>query len=408
MAIYILGGWQSDFAKRWSGANPYFDLLAAATEGALQVAQVNAGHIGVIHVGNLAGELFCGQAHLGGIMASVDPDFAGLPTARHEAACASGSVAVLAAMSDLEAGRYDVALVIGAEVLRNVPGAQAGQLLACAAWVGHEAVGEEFPWPHLFGKVADAYLERWGLHHSHLSRIAEINMHNAKRNPNAQTRDWNLPVESFAEDDDRNPPVAGMLRKQDCGRITDGCAAIVLASERFAQQHGRRTSRQLNSIPSIQGWGHTTSPILLENKLAASVSDGGYLFPYLRAAIRGAMDRAAVEDVYGLDAIEVHDCFTISEYVVLDHFAFAPPGRCWEAIEDGVIADTGKVPVNPSGGLLGLGHPVGATGIRMLLDAAKQVANEAGDYQVPGAQRVATLNLGGAFTTAVSFVVGRG
>src|SRR5262245_65841803 len=118
--VYVLGGWQTDFAQR--GAD-LFALLQAATIGTLEETDLDAEAIEVAHIGNFAGELTCFQGQLGGLLVTVDPAFAGLPTGRHEAACASGSLAVLGAMADIESGRYDVALVIGAEMLRNVGGA---------------------------------------------------------------------------------------------------------------------------------------------------------------------------------------------------------------------------------------------------------------------------------------------
>jgi acetyl-CoA C-acetyltransferase len=107
-----------------------------------------------------------------------------------------------------------------------------------------------------------------------------------------------------------------------------------------------------------------------------------------------------------IDSIETHDCFTTSEYMAIDHFGLTAPGESWKAIEAGDIALGGKTPINPSGGLIGAGHPVGATGVRQVLDSVKQVKGEAGDYQVEGAKTVQTLNIGGSGTTSVSFVVG--
>jgi acetyl-CoA C-acetyltransferase len=107
-----------------------------------------------------------------------------------------------------------------------------------------------------------------------------------------------------------------------------------------------------------------------------------------------------------LDAIECHDCFTTTHYMAIDHFGITAPGESWKAIEDGTVFADGLLPVNPSGGLIGCGHPVGASGVRMLLDVAKQVRSGAGDYQVDDARTAATLNIGGSATTTVSFVVG--
>ena len=407
---FILGGHQTDFAKAWrddDGApgSGLFSMLDAAVSGALEAAGVRPEEVQVVHVGNLAAELFCGQAQLGGFVASLHPAFAGLPTSRHEAACASGSVAALSASAELEAGRYDVALVVGVEAMRGVPAQQAAAHLGSAAWAGREATEATFPWPAMFSDIADEYADRFGLDYPHLGRIAEINLTNAKRNPNAQTRSWSFGPSSFTEDDEVNPVVEGRLRKQDCGRITDGAAAVVLGSSRFVAGWAQRSGRSVEEVPRIKGWGHRTAPMLLADKLGSS-RGGDYVFPHLRGAITDAYARAGVGGAGDLDVVETHDCFTITEYAAIDHLGITSPGESWKAIEEGIVDFDGPLPVNPSGGLIGLGHPVGATGVRMLLDAAKQVSGAAGEYQVDGAKTAATLNIGGSFTTAATFVVG--
>ena len=405
--VFVLGGAQTDFARNWTATGgDLFDLLSDAVLGALDNTGVAATEIDVAHVGNLAAELFCGQAQLGGFIATIDPGFAELPTSRHEAACASGSVATLAAMADLECGRYDCALVAGVELMRNVDGQTAAEHLGSAAWVGREATDATFPWPYLFSEIADVYADRYGLEYPHLARIAEVNFANAKRNPNAQSRDWHFGDNSFSEDDDLNPVIEGRLRKQDCGRITDGAAAVVLASQSFAEEYTSRRGMTLDDLAVIEGWGHRTAPMLLSDKLQRS-GTSPYVFPHVRRAITEAYERAGISGPDDLDAIETHDCFTITEYAAIDHFGITDPGESWKAIEEGAIEPNGRIPVNPSGGLIGLGHPVGATGVRMLLDATKQVTGTAGDYQVDGADTVATLNIGGSCTTVVSFIVGR-
>jgi acetyl-CoA C-acetyltransferase len=132
-----------------------------------------------------------------------------------------------------------------------------------------------------------------------------------------------------------------------------------------------------------------------------------YVMPHVRAAVQEAFGRAAV-GLDGIDGFEVHDCFTPSEYLAIDHIGLTGPGESWKAIENGDIEIGGRMPINPSGGLIGGGHPVGATGIRMMLDAAKQVSGLAGDYQIDGARRFGTLNIGGSTATTVSFVIGSG
>ncbi|MCS6947480.1 MAG: acetyl-CoA acetyltransferase, partial [Steroidobacteraceae bacterium] len=363
--------------------------------------------VDVAHIGNFAAELFCGQGHLGGLFAQAHPAFAALPASRHEAACASGSVAVLAASADLESGRYRCAAVLGIEQMRNVPGEQAAQLIGGPAmWAGHECRDVRFPWPHLFSRLGDVYEERYGLDRRHLVRIAEINFGNAKRNPNAQTRAWRLDERHFAEDDERNPVIEGRIRKHDCGQITDGAALVVLAGPDYAREYAHRHGRSLEELPRILGFGHRTAPITFDAKIAASRAQP-YVMPHIRAAVLDAYRRAELSGPDDLDGFEVHDCFTTTEYLAIDHLGLTPPGQSWRAIESGRIDAQGKTPINPSGGLIGLGHPVGATGVRMVLDAYRQVTGTAGDYQVEGARRFGTLNIGGSGTTVVSFVIGR-
>ena len=121
-----------------------------------------------------------------------------------------------------------------------------------------------------------------------------------------------------------------------------------------------------------------------------------------------ALDRAGMESITVVDGLETHDCFTVTEYMAIDHSGLTAPGESWKAIEEGRISLDGDFPINPSGGLIGLGHPVGATGVRMALDCAKQVSGKAGDYQIKGAENLITFNMGGSTTTCASLVVGVG
>ncbi|MFK8023702.1 MAG: acetyl-CoA acetyltransferase [Ilumatobacter sp.] len=403
--VYILGGAQSDFARNWTrDEHTMFDLFASTVTDALIDAQIDPRDIEVGHVGNFVAVLFTGQGMLGGWFGHVHPDLAGMPASRHEGACASGSLATLAAMSDLQSGRYGIACVAGIEMMRNVRGREAGRHLGAAVWVGEEATDTDLIWPRMFSELAVEYDRRYGLDHEHLMGIAEVNFANAKRNPNAQTRDWEFTPESFSPNDDANPVVDGWMRRQDCSQITDGSAVVILASAERAAQYAADRGIDLGSLPKIDGWGHTTAPMLLETKLADSADDR-YVFPWVRKAITDAYSRAGISGPEQLDAIETHDCFTINEYMAIDHFGITEPGEAWKAIEDGRIAPDGDIPINVGGGLMGIGHPVGATGVRMLLDASKQVTDRAGDAQVGGAKRVATYNVGGSATTNCSFVV---
>jgi acetyl-CoA C-acetyltransferase len=395
--VWILGGYQSDFARNLSKENLDFaDLTREIIEATLASAKVDAGDIGVVHVANAFGEMFAEQGHLGAMPATVCDGLWDTPASRHEAACASGSVAVLAAMADLRSGNYDTALVLGVELEKTVPGDTAARHLGAAAWTGHEGADAKFLWPSMFAKVADEYDRRYGLDDSHLRAIGQLNFANARRNPNAQTRTWSVP--DPIADDDSNPLIEGRLRRFDCSQMTDGGAGVVVVTDRYLRDHpGARP------IARIAGWGHRTVGLGLQQKLERAADDP-YVLPHVRAAMLDALRRArsTLDDLHG---IEVHDCFTPSEYLAIDHIGLTGPGESWKAIENGEIEIGGRLPVNPSGGLIGGGHPVGASGVRMLVDAAKQVSGAAGDYQVDGAKTFGTLNFGGSTATTVSFVV---
>ncbi|BDX30405.1 acetyl-CoA acetyltransferase [Mycobacterium antarcticum] len=396
--VWILGGHQSDFARNLTREGVDFaGLTAEVVTGTLQAARIDAADIGVVHVGNAFGELFAGQGHLGAMPATVVDGLWDTPSSRHEAACASGSIAVLAAIADLRSGAYDTALVVGVELEKTVPGDIAAQHLGAAAWIGHEGRDATFMWPYMFSEVADEYDRRYGLDESHLRAIATVNLSNARRNPNAQTREWAVPA-PLTDDDVQNPIVEGRIRRFDCSQMTDGGAGVVLVTDDYLRDHP-----EAKPVARIEGWGHRTVGLGMRQKLNHS-ADGPYVMPHVRGAVLDAFDRARVT-LDDLDGIEVHDCFTPSEYLAIDHIGLTDPGESWKAIENGEIEIGGRLPVNPSGGLIGGGHPVGASGVRMLLDAAKQVSGTAGDYQVDGARTFGTLNFGGSTATTVSFVV---
>ncbi|MEM8917745.1 MAG: acetyl-CoA acetyltransferase [Pseudomonadota bacterium] len=404
--VYILGGHQTDFAQNWTRENlDLFDLFSQTVRTGLEKTRLDAKDIEVGHVGNFVAELFTGQGMLGGFFGHVHKDFSGMPSSRHEGACASGSLAILGAMADIESGRYDLACVAGVELMRNVSGQQAADNLGAAIYVGEEGQDATYIWPAMFSDLAEEYDRRYGLNHDHLMAISETNFANARRNPNAQTRGWEFHENSFTQDDEHNPVIEGWMRKQDCGQVSDGAAVVFLASEARAKQYADTHGIALDSLAQIKGWGHTTAPMLMRTKLQESANDD-YVLPWTRKAITDAYARAGISGPDQLDAIETHDCFSVTEYMAIEHFGITAPGEAWKAVENGVISFDGNLPVNPSGGLIGMGHPVGATGVRMMLDAMKQVTGTAGDYQVEGAKNVGTFNVGGSGTTNCSFVVG--
>lgn len=411
---YILGGAQTDFARNWrKEGKDMVAVLKEAVDDGLADAGLSFDDIKALNrdnriacfVGNFIAEKYLNQGHLGAFLTEVDPAFYGVPSARYEAACASGSVALDAAQTKIKAGDYDVAVVVGWEQMKTVDPRTGGDYLGCAAYYEKEAKGVELPFPRLFGRLADETLKKYreldeSRYMDALAKISVINYSNGKRNPLAQTRKKDMSYEQAStRGTEANPLIAGRLALSDCSQITDGAAVLVLCSERFIEE------RNIKEKPIIKGYGHRTAPLLFDKKVEES-NRSPYILPWTRQAIADAYQRSGLT-VKNIDVFETHDCFTSSEYAAISAFGLTEPGKEYEAVESGLISFTGSKPINPSGGLIGCGHPVGATGVRMALDLYKQVTGIAGEYQVKNAENAMMLNIGGSATTNYAFVIGR-
>ncbi len=412
--VYILGGAQTDFERNWKKEGKgMLALLKEAVADGLEKAGITFDDIKELNkdnrvacfVGNFIAEKYTDQGHLGAFLTEVNPAFYGVPSARYEAACASSSVAIDAAQAKIQTGDYDVAIVVGWELMKTVDSKVGGDFLGRAAYYEKEGKGIDLPFPKLFGKLADETLKKYPelverRYMDALARISVINYSNAKRNPLAQTRKWFMSYEQAStRGTDTNPLVGGKLAVSDCSQVTDGATVVVLCSENFIKERG------IENKPIIKGYGHRTAPMLFEKKMADNAGSP-YILPWTRQAVLDAYKRSGLS-VDDIDVFETHDCFTSSEYAAISAFGLTEPGREYEAVESGLIAFDGKKPINPSGGLIGCGHPVGASGARMLLDLYKQVTGTAGGYQVAGVRNAMMLNIGGSATTNYVFVVGK-
>lgn len=411
--VYILGGAQTDFERNWTkeGKGMVALLKEIMADGLREsglsfddIEELNKDNRVSCFVGNFIAEKYTEQGHLGAFLTEVNESFYGVPSARYEAACASSSVAIDAAATKIRAGEYDVAVVVGWELMKTVDSAVGGDFLGRAAYYEKEGKGVSLPFPKLFGKLADETLKKYPeldekRYLDALAKISVINYSNAKRNPLAQTRKWFMSYEQAStRGTDTNPIVGGKLAVSDCSQVTDGAAVVVLCSEKFINERG------IESKPILKGYGHRVAPLLFEKKMADN-RDSEYLLPWTRQAVLDAYRRSGLR-VDDIDVFETHDCFTSSEYAAISAFGITEPGREYEAVESGMIAFGGEKPINPSGGLIGCGHPVGASGARMLLDLYKQVTGTAGAYQVQGAKNAMMLNIGGSATTNYVFVIG--
>ena len=411
--IYILGGAQTDFERNWKkeGKGMMALLKEVMADGLKEaglsfddVRELNKDNRVAAFVGNFLAEKYTDQGHLGAFLTEVNSAFYGVPSARYEAACASSSAAIDAAQTKIQTGDYDVAIVVGWELMKTVDSMVGGDFLGRAAYYKKEGKGIDLPFPKLFGKLADETLKKYpGLDEKRymdaLAQISVINYENAKRNPLAQARRWFMSYgQAATRGTDTNPFVGGKLAVSDCSQVTDGAAVVVLCSERFVRERG------IEGRPVIKGYGHRVAPMLFRKKMADN-ADSEYILPWTRQTVLDAYKRSGLS-VDDINVFETHDCFTSSEYAAISAFGLTEPGKEYEAVESGMISADGAKPVNPSGGLIGCGHPVGASGCRMFLDLYKQVTGTAGGYQVKDVKNGIMLNIGGSATTNYVFVIG--
>ena len=411
--VFVLGGAQTDFERNWNKEGKgVIAILKEVIDDALKNVGMTFDDIGNLNkkgriacfVGNFIAEYYVNQGHLGALLTKVSPAFYGVPSARYEAACASGSVALDAAITKIKAEDYDVVIVIGFELMKTVDAKTCGDFLGRAAFYETEAQGIDFPFPKLFGRLADETLKKFKLDETRymdaLAQISVINYENAKRNPLAQTRKWFMNIEQAkTRGTETNAVIGGKLAISDCSQVTDGAACVVLASEKYVKENA------IGSRPVVKGWGHRVAPMDFDVKMEEA-ADSVYILPWTRQAVVDAYDRAGLS-VDDINVFETHDCFTSSEYAAISAFGITEPGKEFEAVESGRIAFSGDKPINPGGGLIGCGHPVGASGVRMFLDLYKQTSDNAGSYQIKGAKNGIMLNIGGSATTNYVFIVGR-
>jgi acetyl-CoA acetyltransferase len=265
----------------------------------------------------------------------------------------------------------------------------------------------DFMFPKLFGRIAQIYIDKYGAKEEDLATVAWKNYAHARLNPLAQMREADLTLDCASQVSDKNPSVAPPLKVSDCSQITDGSAGLVLVSGKFLDRIGRDRSK----TPRLLGFGHSTDYLALAKKDVPTFSTAR------KAADQAfAMAKTGPRDIQGA---EVHDCFSITEIVVYEILGLAEPGKGAELARSGATAlpqvrnekMKGKfpfeIPVNTGGGLIGDGHPVGATGVRQVLDAYQQLTEQSGARQIAGVKKFMTFNMGGSLTTSVAMIWGR-
>ena len=404
--VHVIGSARTDFKRNLKKEGKGLrDVIVEAARGAIEDAGIQPSDIRAGIVGNFASGLFTRQLHLGAFLTEAHEDLRGIPTMHVEAACASGGVAVLTAAQLIAGGVHDVVLVVGAEQQKTMSPAEGADVLGAA---GDYAIERprygEFMFPKLFGRIAELYRERYSLTEKQLAHVAVKAYAHAQLNPMSQMRGKSLDLATACTESEGNARIAGPLKLCDCSQITDGAAAIVLCSAKFAQTLRNRHR------PSVRlaGYGHTTDYLPLERKEVPE-------FPVARRGAQQAfaMARLTPRDLHGT---EVHDCFSITEIVATEILGIAGPGEGAGLAERGVtvlprvrrelgLPEPGRsIPINTGGGLLAEGHPVGATGVRQVDEMYRQLTARAGDRQIDGAKNYLTFNLGGSVTTSVVMI----
>lgn len=370
--VAIIGVGIQKWGELWEKS--FRDIFVEAALNALDDAKVTK--LDSMYVGCMSGGLFVGQEHIGSIMA----DYLGqrfVPATRVESACASGGVALRCGFIEVASGMSDLVLVGGVEKMTDVSGDGATYALATAADQEYEVYhGATFP--GLYALMARAHMKKYKTTRDQLSAVAVKNHDNGSLNPNAQ-----YPFKVTPEGVASSVMVADPLRILDCSPITDGAAAMILCP---ADQAKKYTDKPL---VKIIGSGHATDSIALHDRNSLVTLD----------AVAEASKRAlkmANKKLEDIDVLEVHDCFTIAELIVLESMGFFKPGQAGPATAAGETRISGKIPVNTSGGLKSKGHPVGATGIAQAIEIVHQLRGDAGKRQVKNAKVGATQNMGGS------------
>jgi acetyl-CoA C-acetyltransferase len=345
-------------------------LIVEVAQGALADAGVSAAEIDQVFLGTMNGG-FVKQEFPASLVFQADPAFRFKPATRVENACATGSAAIHMGLNTIEAGKARLVLVVGVEKMTEVSGADVNDLLLRASYRKEEDQIEG-GFAGIFGQIAQKYFQRYGDQSDALARIAA-------KNPLAQMQ-RDLGYEFCRNVSDKNPLVAGPLKRTDCSLVSDGAAAVVLADLPTALAMKKavafRAAEQVNDF----------LPMSRRDILA-------FEGPELAWKKALAASRLRLDD---LDLVETHDCFTIAELIEYEAMGLAPKGEGARAILEGWTEKDGKLPINPSGGLKSKGHPVGATGVSMHVLASMQVTGQAGAMQIPNTRLAGIMNMGGA------------
>jgi len=377
--VAIVGMGCTPFGEHWTKGPD--DLLVEAAQDAYRSAGVEPDAVDAYWLGTMG-------SGVSGLMLSEALKIRYKPVTRLENMCATGSEAIRNAAYAVASGAYDLVMAIGVEKLKD-----SGFSGLTGSRPPGDGTESSMTAPATFSLLAPAYAKKYGVDEEQLkqvlARIAFKNHKNGAKNPKAQFKK-EVPMETIL----KSPPVAGMLGIFDCSGVSDGSAAAILCRAEDAHKY-------------------TDKPIFIKAlSFAAGPAEGWFSqdydftsFPEVVASSQEAYKQAGITDPRGqVSMAEVHDCFTPTELVLMEDMGFSPRGQAWKDVLDGRFDGDGPQPVNPDGGLKSFGHPIGASGLRMMYEMFLQLRGEAGARQIKNPKIGMTHNLGGAPGRCVSFV----
>jgi acetyl-CoA C-acetyltransferase len=379
--VAVVGVGQTKFDEHWSKS--LRDLSTEAGALAVHDSGMDSKDIQALFIGNMSAGRFISQEHL----SSLAADQSGLlpiPATRCEAACASSALAFRQAYHSILSGQHDIVVAAGAEKMTDIRGETAAAALMGAAdqeW--ESAIGLTFV--GLYAMLTRAHMNQFGTTREQLALVSVNNHKNGALNERAQ-----FPYEITVDQVLKSQMIADPLRLLDCSPITDGASAVILASEEAA--------KKFKNPIWIEGSGQASDTLALHDRQSLTEMIA------TKAAAKMAYEQSGLKPE-NIDIAEVHDCFSINEILAIEDLGFCKKGEGGKFVEDGKIARDGERPVNTTGGLKSIGHPVGATGVRQIADLTRQLRGEYGKLQVSGAKTGLALNVGGSGATAVVHIL---
>lgn len=377
MKIFVNGAATTQFGELW-GVSPR-SLARGSVSSALKDARIESAQVEALFVGNMLSGMLGGQEHLGAFFAEE----LGLPVPafKVEAACASGGLALHNAVNSLLSGQYATVVVLGIEKMTDHKPEDVATALMGAGSEEERNAGATFP--GLYAILARMHMNEFGTTEEQLAAVAVKNHYHASLNPNAQFHNL-LTVAQVM----KSSKVADPLKLLDCSPISDGAAAVVLSTKNI-----NGSVEIAASVVATDTLGLAQRAHLTQLTATQRAAEKAYRIAGLTAG--------------QVSVAEVHDCFTIAEVLAMEDLGFFPRGKAAAAIEKGEtrLGTSAGIVVNPSGGLKGCGHPVGATGVKQVVELVDQLRGSAGNRQVENATIGLAHNVGGSGATAVVHIL---